>query len=249
MVGSKAWTKLRVAVVSDVHGNLTALEAVIADLRSMSPDLVFHGGDLANGGSQPAEAADRIRDLGWPGVVGNGDELMFRPESLDEFAARLSHLPQLATMWDAIREMAARDRELLGEERLRWLSELPISITEESFALVHASPVSCWRSPGAEAEDRALLDTYGAMGRPVVVFGHIHVPFVRRMDGLSVINAGSVSLSYDGDPRASYLLFDDGTPQIRRVEYDVEREIRGLEGSPHAEWTIRMLRSARPVAL
>jgi len=64
---------MRIAVVSDIHGNLTALEAVLADLEQTSPDLALHGGDLADGGSSPIEVVDRIRDLGWQGVMGNTD--------------------------------------------------------------------------------------------------------------------------------------------------------------------------------
>ena len=95
---------MRIAIVSDIHGNLTAFEAVLKDLRQTSPDLVFHGGDLAQAGSSPVEIIDRIRDLGWPGVVGNTDELLFRPESLTEFP---SPMPQLQPLWAAIRESAS----------------------------------------------------------------------------------------------------------------------------------------------
>ena len=64
---------MRLAIISDIHGNLTALEAVIADLKTASPDLVVHGGDLVVGGPRPAEVIDRIRELRWAGVVGNTD--------------------------------------------------------------------------------------------------------------------------------------------------------------------------------
>ena len=73
---------MRIAIVSDIHGNRTAFEAVLADLRNTSPDVVLHGGDLAGPGAGPVEVVDQIRDLGWSGVVGNTDELLFRPESL-----------------------------------------------------------------------------------------------------------------------------------------------------------------------
>src|SRR5580658_3290769 len=95
---------MRIAIVSDIHGNGTAFEAVLADLRETSPDLILHGGDLADSGSSPVEIVDRIRDLGWRGVAGNTDEMLSRPESLEEFASRA---PGLKPLWTAIREMAA----------------------------------------------------------------------------------------------------------------------------------------------
>src|SRR5437870_10090875 len=74
---------MRLAVLSDIHGNLTAFEPVLADLKSVvAPDLVVHGGDLAANGARPAEIVDAIRDLGWPGVCGNTDEMLWRPELL-----------------------------------------------------------------------------------------------------------------------------------------------------------------------
>jgi predicted phosphodiesterase len=80
---------MRIAIVSDIHGNRTAFEAVLVDLENASPDLILHGGDLADGGSSPSEIVDRIRDLGWHGVLGNGEEALSRPESLEEFASKL----------------------------------------------------------------------------------------------------------------------------------------------------------------
>ena len=68
---------MRVAIWSDIDGNRTAFEAVLQDPRQMSPDLILHGGDLADGGAGPAEIVDRIRDLGWRGVAGNTDEMLW----------------------------------------------------------------------------------------------------------------------------------------------------------------------------
>ncbi len=113
---------MRIAIVSDIHGNRTAFEAVLADLRQTSPDLILHGGDLADGGASPAEIVDRIRDLGWQGVLGNTDEMLFKPESLKEFAGRSPTCKPFST---AIEEMAAATREALGEERIAWLRGLP----------------------------------------------------------------------------------------------------------------------------
>jgi predicted phosphodiesterase len=236
---------MRIAIVSDIHGNRTAFEAVLADLRETSPDLILHGGDLAQAGSSPAEIVDRVRDLGWPGVVGNTDELLFRPESLTEFA---SGAPQLKPLWDAIQKMAAWASDALGEERLAWLSSLPRMQVHGPMALVHASPESLWRSPGPEASDAELESVYSPLGQPIAIYGHIHRSFIRSVSGTIVANTGSVSLSYDGDPRAAYLLLDDSKPTIRRLEYDVAGELKALSacGSPHADWLARSLESARP---
>lgn len=236
---------MRTAIVSDIHGNLTAFEAVLADLRESSPDLILHGGDLGDNGASPAEVVDRLRELGWEGVAGNTDEMLFDPASLTQFAGGM---PQLRSMWDAIEEMAADVRERLGEERLAWLRALPRAQIHEHFALVHARPDTAWRAPMDSAADGDLQSTYGGLGRSTVVYGHIHRPYVRSVGGVTVANSGSVGMPHDGDRRASYLILDDGRPSIRRVEYDVENELRALRssGRPHADWVARILESASP---
>jgi putative phosphoesterase len=236
---------LRVAILSDIHGNRTAFESVLKDIRDMSPDLVLHGGDLADSGSGPAEIVDQICDLGWQGVLGNTDEIFTRPESLAEFAS-LSPAP--ASIWTAVREMAEFTRELLGKERISWMSALHRIQIHDSLALVHASPESIWRSPGPDASDAELEQTFGSVDQKHVVFGHIHWPFVRRVRDRTFANSGSVGLPYDGDRRAAYLLIDNGEAEIRRIEYDVEKEICALaaSGIPHAGWMIRTIRAASP---
>jgi len=138
---------MRIAIVSDIHGNLAAFEAVLADLKQTSPDLILHGGDLPHGGASPVEIVDRIRDLGWPGVLGNTDEMLFAPASLTGFA---SQSPQLRPLFAAIEEMAAWTRAALGEERLAWLAGLPRIQVQGPLALLHASPGTTWRAPAPE---------------------------------------------------------------------------------------------------
>jgi predicted phosphodiesterase len=231
---------MRVAVVSDIHGNRTAFDAVLADLRLMSPDVILHGGDLADGGSDPAGIIDQIRDLGWEGVLGNTDESHTRPESLEEFAKQSQAPPSL---WEAIREMTAWTRDRLGEDRIAWMRGLPLVRRSEGIAVLHASLSDCWRAP--EVAD--FESAYKPLGA-AVVFGHTHRSLIHAVGAMTVVNAGSVSLSYDGDARASYVLIEDGRPVIRRVDYDMEREIAALivAGMPQADWMIRTLRSAAP---
>jgi predicted phosphodiesterase len=135
---------MSIAIVSDVHGNLRAFQAVLDDLRQAAPDLVVHGGDLAYGGNHPAEIIDQVRSLGWSGVRGNTDEMLWAPESLAKFAATT---PKLAPLLSILQEMIPPTIASIGEERLRWLESLPFTYSHEVFSLVHASPKDLWRMP------------------------------------------------------------------------------------------------------
>ena len=100
-----------------------------------------------------------------------------------------------------------------------------------------------------DCEEQQLIATYGSLGSTIVVYGHIHRPYVRQVPGFVVANSGSVGMPYDGDPRASYLLVEEGTVTIRRVEYDVEAEIEYLFGSeyPRAAWLAEIRRHGKYV--
>jgi putative phosphoesterase len=231
---------MSIAIVSDVHGNLRAFQAVLADLRQIAPDLVVHGGDLAYGGSHPVEIIDQVRSLGWPGVRGNTDEMLWAPESLAKFAAAT---PKLSPLLSILQEMIPPTITGIGEERLRWLESLPLTYSQEVFSLVHASPKDLWRAPTPNASDDELESTYASLHAKIVIYGHIHRPYIRRLPRMTVANAGSVSQSYDGDRRASYLVIDEENITIRRVEYDVESEAEELlrSGLPYSEWLSRTL--------
>ena len=235
---------MRIAVVSDIHGNRRAFDAVLEDLALVSPDLVLHGGDLAANGAHPAEIIDQIRSLGWPGVRGNTDEMLWAPEGLAPLATRQ---PKLAPLLAAFKEMIPVTQTRIGEERLRWLETLPHRHSVEGLTVMHASPTDLWRAPLDQASDGELQNTYASLGSQTVIYGHIHRPYVRRLEGLTVANTGSVSLSYDGDARASYLVVDRQSISIRRVEYDRESEASELllSGLPHAGWLCRILRAGR----
>jgi putative phosphoesterase len=218
---------MRIAIVSDVHGNLVALEAVLADLEQLKPDLIVHGGDLAFNGPRPSECVERIQRLGWPGVKGNMDEAL---------ETRLGRHPSID--WA---------RERVGEERNRWLQSLPLEWRQEdAVGLVHAVPGDLWKAVGPQTDDSELRAIYGPLGTRLAVYCHIHRPYVREMGDLTVANTGSVGLPFDGDPRASYLVVDGGRPENRRVAYDVERAVQEVHdsGHPDAEGIATIYRTA-----
>jgi predicted phosphodiesterase len=231
---------MRVAIVSDIHGNGRAFQAVLADLRQVAPDLVLQGGDLAAGGAHPADIIDQVRALGWPGVRGNTDEMLWSPEHLAQCAATQ---PKLAPILAMVQETIPPTLANIGEERLRWLEGFPPLYSHEGFSLVHASPNDLWRAPSPNASDAELHSTYACLRAQIVVYGHIHCPYIRRLEGMTIANTGSVSQSYDGDRRASYLVIDGQSITIRRVEYDVESEAKELlhSGLPHVAWLSRIL--------
>jgi putative phosphoesterase len=231
---------MRIGVVSDVHGNLRAFEAVLGDVERVRPDLVVHGGDLALGQPGAAQVLDRVRELGWPGVLGNTEEALWAlPDSLPP-AAR-----------DAFRRRAAATAELIGPERLDWLRRLPMEYRWGPIAVTHAVPGDVWALVPDDASDARLGEVYGVLQAPIAVYGHIHVPFVRTLPGLTVANSGSVGMPFDGDTRASWLLISDGQVEVRRVEYDAEAAAADLiaAGLPDAEILAQSLTTGRFVPI
>ena len=237
---------MRIAVVSDIHANLTALDAVIADVRASAVDLVVHGGDLVSGGPRPAEVIDRIREMGWPGVYGNTDEMLWLPHRVSE-TLQAPHLHRIRDL--LLAHTIPATLTAIGEERLAWLEALPRRRAQEGLTVVHAGPDDVWQIVPANAPDDELERAFAPLESPCVVYGHIHQPYVRRLPARTIANAGAVSLSYDSDRRASYALVEDGRVEIRRVDYDVDAEIRLLMASddPFAASTAETLRTGRYV--
>jgi putative phosphoesterase len=221
---------MRIAIISDIHGNLTALEAVRADLRQQKPDIVFHGGDLATAGCNPAEVIDCIADAGWAGVMGNTDEMLWDDSGLK---AMETSSPKLKPLLATLEQFASTTKNAIGDQRIDWLRRLPAELRHEDMALLHAGPGNLWRAPMDTADDQAFIDTYSGLNAGIVVYCHIHRPFIRTVGEMTICNCGSVGSPYDGDPRASYLMMDDWKPAIRRVEYDVEKEVGRLLASDH----------------
>jgi len=239
---------MRIAIISDVHGNLTALDAVLSDLRQQKPDVIFHGGDLPYGGPNPAEVIDCIVQEGWKGVLGNTDEMLWDSSARP---ALETSAPKLKPLFKVLFEMCGpATRKMIGEPRLAWLRQLPMELRYGNLVLMHANHGNLWRAPMDTADDAEMETAYGHLKAELVVYCHIHRPFIRKVGSMTVCNAGSVGSPYDGDPRSSYLMITDRQPVIRRVAYDVEKEVGRLLASdyPYKEWIAEMRRKGSYVA-
>jgi len=223
------------ALLYDVHGNLPALDAVIADAEAGGAEGWILGGDYALFGGWPAETVERLRTLeraSW--IRGNGERWTADPDA----AADNPIVPGAA----------AAARAALGDDTVDDLASLPFSLPCEGVLVCHGSPLSDVDSfaPDDGARDAELLD--GSDARRVL-FGHTHVPFTRTSDaGVELVNPGSVGMPFDGDPRAAYaLLGDDGRIEHRRVEYDhaaSAARVRAL-GEEWSEVVARRIERAR----
>jgi predicted phosphodiesterase len=232
---------VRIAFLSDPHGDMVALARVISDLEQAGPvDEVLVGGDLAQGGAQPAEVVDEIRRRGWPSVRGNSDDLLIRvadgtpaAQVLGEAEATHGPLPEsMATHaeWSVSR---------LGPERIEYLRSLPMSLVRGPFAwgtvvLVHATP---WSTedvvlPDADAEvaERMLREADARL----LAYGHIHTPYQRRVGDAALISVGAVNGSNDADPRPAYTIVTMGaaiTVEVRRVDWPPRERLEAYEAA------------------
>lgn len=225
---------MRIAILSDIHGNLTALEAVVKDAAEQSPDQIWCGGDLGWLGPRAPECIAYVREAGWPTVKGNTDVwIAGDPQTVESEEDRAKH-----------KELAAQHN--ISDDDARWLVSLPVGHAGAgSLLMVHGTPDSPFTAPFPEEPPAAFIPYEGKAA--LVVFGHVHVPFVRQLsDGTVVANPGSVGLPADGTT-ASYMLVDQQGPgwtiRHRRVEFDVEavREQARAFGGPAGERFIDLL--------
>ncbi len=210
--------------MSDIHGNLPALEAAIADIEASGADEVWCGGDIAFGGPWAGECIATVRERGWPTVKGNADVWITGDLQGDIPESNRARLQAIA---------AAHH---VDDDDASWLLNLPLGHNgPASILLVHGTPQSPFSAPMPDAPARDFEPYEGAAR--LVVYGHVHRAFVRRLkDGTLVANTGSVGLPADGDT-ASYLLVDLDGPDLvlahRRVGFDraeVEAAARRLGG-------------------
>lgn len=232
---------MRLALISDIHGNLTALEAVLADLDARGPyDALGVAGDLCEWGPYPRQTLERVRALGCPVVQGNTDHYLSLADA--------EKLRLLGKSEKAIKDLAWT-RDQLGAEGAAYLAALPFA---HSFAgpdgqdvfMAHANAIDqeTHLSPDAPPEEVARL--LGGTTAPVVVFGHLHIPYTRSLAGRLLVDVSSVGHPRDGDRRAAYAVLEwDGAwrASVHRVAYDLEAAAAAFRasGMPRPERCIK----------
>lgn len=242
----KVLGNMRIAIIADIHGNFIACEAVMKDIRSQAPDIIVAAGDLALRGPHPTESVDLVFSECQHVLIGNTDAYL---------AGRyIRGAYQEQTHWKT--ELLQWTREKLGPERLDKISRLPFSLSlgpypGQSIFICHANPRNLEDSLDPTMKEGDLRHYLEGLRSRVIVFGHLHFPYRRRVGQSLLINVGSTGLQRDGDWRASYGLVTF-TPtsrkvQIRRVKYPVRQATQALTGRsvPGARMLAQKLLEAR----
>lgn len=212
---------VHVALLSDVHSNMQALGAVFEDVDEVNPDRIAFLGDAVGYNAHPAECLSMLRDRCSAMILGNHDEAV--AEGGEEWFNR------------AARAGVEYSRTALDADAISFLRSLPTQTEVANIHLVHGSPrgpTTEYVFPDTHPEALEQMVNHPSVGDvEMIAMGHTHVPFVREIAGLTVLNVGSVGQPRDGDPRASWALVDTESREvdIRRVEYDIQSAVEAVK--------------------
>jgi putative phosphoesterase len=229
---------MRIAVLSDIHGNLLGLDACLADLESQGgADAIVAAGDFCVDGPKPKKVLQRLDEIGASCIRGNTDRYLY--DEAEEFEA--GEGAQIA--WT---------RREIGERWLGWIQQLPFAMRigedENQLLIVHASPRHDDQHIWPDAAESDLQSIVGDEHATAIAFGHLHIPYVRYWRGKLLVNVSSAGLPKDGDARACYAIFTEreGGWEVkhRRVPFDVKRVATqladcGIPGSADLIATLR----------
>ncbi|MGB3633938.1 MAG: metallophosphoesterase family protein [Rubrobacteraceae bacterium] len=233
---------MRLALFSDVHANLPALEAVLADIDGREDlDAVYHLGDLVGYAPWPNETAALIRARAIQGIAGNYDSTVATDYEHCGCKAETPHQEELSHLsyeWT---------REHVSHETKSFLGELPFRIdlrplgghkSRPQLILVHGTPTLntlYWTEDRLDSFCKKMADSAGAKAGDLIAFGHTHKPWHREVDGVHFLNTGSVGKPKDGDPRAGYVvvkIVQEGVEvEFVRIEYDLDRTVEAIRAS------------------
>jgi predicted phosphodiesterase len=236
--------RMRIAIISDIHGNQVALDAVLEDLsRQLAVDHLVIAGDLCLNGPCPREVLDTIQQLACPVIQGNVD-LEVVNEAPDKGLKK--------------RTTVAWTREQIGQAGIDYLASLPLlhliaNPAGSDLLIFHANPLNLEDAIFPNAPDSALEHLLGGLEPTVgaVAFGHLHIAYTRQWRHLLLADVASCGMPRDEDLRAAYgiLTWQDTTwtAEIRRVPYDVVAVVKQIKscGMPNVEKRIKTLLEAR----
>jgi len=233
----------RVAAIYDVHGNLPALEAVLADLKSVNPDLIVVGGDVV-AGPMPAEVLDRLAALSKSicFIRGNADREVVAAYDAGPYSDLIDvadHAERVAAY--AASKIDRKHRDLLASFAERLILEVE-GLGQVLFC--HGSPRSDEEIVTAATTEGRLREIVAGVDQDLVVCGHTHAQFDRRVGAKRFVNAGSVGMPYQGKPVGAFwlLLGTDGV-SLQRSDYDLDRAVERIRatGYPDAEDVAQIL--------
>lgn len=232
---------LRYALISDIHSNLPALEAVLADIDGRGVDVTYHLGDLVGYAPWPDEVVELVRSRHIRGIAGNYDSTVaadYKHCGCRADTPRGEELSHQSYEWT---------RANISADAKHALSELPFRLdvrpggghtSRPQLILVHGTPTLntlYWTEDRPDAFCKKMALAAGAREGDLIAFGHTHKPWIREVEGVRFLNTGSVGKPKDGDWRAGYALVEAGgeveSIENVRVEYDVERAARAVEES------------------
>jgi predicted phosphodiesterase len=232
---------MKIALISDIHANLPALEAVLADIDRAGVDAIYHIGDLVGYAPWPDETVVLMRARGIAGVAGNYDSTVatrYKHCGCTYEDPRQEELSHLSFAW-TLEHTSAETKRALGE--LPFRIDVRLAGGHQSGAtliLVHGTPTLntvYWTEDRPDSFCTKMARLAAASSGDVIAFGHTHKPWHRVVEGVHFVNTGSVGRPKDGDWRAGYVLLtqqgQDVALDFRRVEYDVERAARAIEAS------------------
>lgn len=198
---------MNVAALYDVHGNVHALEAVLAEVERVGVDAIVFGGDMV-AGPFPRETLERVWSTDAHAIRGNADV----PTTI---------APEAAWVW-----------EQLDEEETAWLVGLPRSLVLDDVLYCHAVPASEEEIVTELTTDDRLSRLLTGVEQPLVVAGHTHMQLDRSVGSVRFVNAGSVGMPYEAEPGAYWALIGDGV-DFRRTEYDRAAAAAAIRATDH----------------
>ncbi|MCK5660281.1 MAG: metallophosphoesterase family protein [Methanosarcinales archaeon] len=229
---------MRILFISDIHGNIDALDAVL----KIPHDAVYCLGDLVEYGPNPVECIDRIHDLGIPTICGNHDRAV--AFGIDCGCGYVYKHLSIATRQYTLDKLSDEHKDLLKILP----AHMEFTADGYSFYITHGAPHNPYEYIKSATPEHTIQHYFEGIDTDFAVVGHTHMPFVRQIGNMTLINTGSVGQSRDGDTRAACAILDTntGNAEIVRVEYDLENVCRKIEQSmPHADELVRILRDGK----